>query len=173
MNPYRELFQAMNDAGIRYLVVGGVAVNLHGYVRFTGDIDLLLALEEKNLENMTEVMRALGYTERLPVTLKALADEKQVQRWLDEKNMTAFAFISNENPLFSVDVLAGHSLRFKDFDRRKVMKRSEAIGAEVPVVSIDDLVGMKREANRPKDLLDIDALLELKGYEMESDKDGH
>jgi len=37
VNPYRELFRAMNNAGIRYLVVGGVAVNLHGYSRFTGD----------------------------------------------------------------------------------------------------------------------------------------
>src|SRR5687768_16540787 len=37
-NPYRDIFEAMNKAGIRYLVVGGVAVNLHGYSRFTGDL---------------------------------------------------------------------------------------------------------------------------------------
>lgn len=160
-NPYREIFQALTDGGIRYLVVGGVAVNLHGYQRYTGDIDLLLALDEDNLERMTKVMHTLGYLERLPVALKALADEKQVQRWLDEKNMTAFAFISKENPLFSVDVLAGASLRFAEFHDRKVTKQMGHL--DIPVIAIDDLIGMKREANRPKDLLDIDALLELKG----------
>ena len=160
-NPYRVIFQAFANADIRYLVVGGVAVNLHGYSRFTGDLDILLALDEENLEKVTTTMRDLGYAERLPVELKSLAKEDQVQKWLREKGMTAYTFISNEFPQFSLDVLASCSLRFEEFDGRKDVKRSW--GTTIPVISIDDLVGMKREANRQKDLEDIEVLLELRG----------
>lgn len=47
MNIYAEIFKAFNDAKIAYLIIGGVAVNLYGYNRFTGDIDILLALDKK------------------------------------------------------------------------------------------------------------------------------
>ena len=70
MNPYRELFTALNDAEIRYLIVGGVAVNLHGYRRFTGDIDIVLALDPENLEKVTTLMHNFGYIERLPIMLQ-------------------------------------------------------------------------------------------------------
>ena len=79
----------MNEAGIRYLIVGGLAVNLHGYRRFTADVDILLALDKENLEKMTRIMRSMGYAERLPVELKELSDEKKIRQLLEEKGMTA------------------------------------------------------------------------------------
>lgn len=161
-NPYRQIFQAFADAGIRYLVVGGVAVNLHGYRRFTGDFDILLALDIENLEKMTALMHRMGYVERLPVELKSLSDANQVQRWIQEKGMTAYTFHSSKRDRLDIDVLAGHSLQFDKYEKQKSLIDVEG-GLRVPVISIDDLVHMKREANRPEDLIDIDALLELKG----------
>ena len=55
-NPYRQIFQAFADAGIRYLVVGGVARSFHGYRRFTADLNILLARDEENLEKMAKRM---------------------------------------------------------------------------------------------------------------------
>ncbi len=92
MNIFEKIFKNLNTAKIKYLVVGGVAVNLHGYVRFTGDLDLLVLLEEKNLEKISKVMKKLGYSERLPVSVMSLKDEKQVNEWLEKKNMKAFTF---------------------------------------------------------------------------------
>src|SRR3989338_10927082 len=106
MNPFREFFVAMNEVGIRYLIVGGLAVNLHGYRRFTGDIDILLALDVTNLEKVTQLMHDLGYIERLPITLRDLSDAEHVQRLLEEKGMTAHTFLSNKRARIDVDIFS-------------------------------------------------------------------
>ncbi len=160
MNPYRTLFAALNDAGIRYLVVGGMAVNLHGYSRFTGDLDILLALDHDNLDRMGLLMEQHGYAQRLPIDVRLLSDKEQVQKFLTEKGMTAYSFIHPKFPNLSVDILAGDSLRFDEFDANKVIL--EALNTSIPVIAVDDLIGMKRSANRQKDIEDIEALLELK-----------
>lgn len=161
MNPYRELFTAMNGANIRYLVVGGVAVNLHGYSRFTGDLDILMALDRENLDRLALLMDKEGFMRRLPIDVRLLSDRKQVQQWIIDKGLTAYTFIHQTLPQFSLDVLAGESLYFDDFDKRKTII---IVGkTSIPVISINDLIGMKKKANRKKDLEDIAALLELKG----------
>jgi predicted nucleotidyltransferase len=161
INPYREILQALQDAGVRYLVIGGVAVNLHGYRRFTGDIDILLALEAENLEKMTALMHQMGYVERLPMQLRSLSDHAQVEKWIAEKGMTAYSFLSNDQRRINIDVLAGASLRFEDFDSRKVTIDLEK-GLKVPVIAFDDLLAMKREAGRKEDTADVRNLLEYR-----------
>ena len=152
----------MNDAGIRYVIVGGVAVNLHGHRRFTADVDVLLALDEENLEKMTRLMHSLNYVERLPVQLKELSDPKKVEEYFEQKGMTAYTFLSNNRERIDVDVLAGKSLSFDEYENREVLLDIDE-GVTVPVISIDDLLALKKEANRAKDLEDIRVLLELKG----------
>lgn len=159
-NLYEELFRRLNELEIAYVVVGGVAVNLHGYSRYTGDVDLLLALTEENLERMASLMDELGYTQRLPVKLTDLARKEQVHKWLAEKGMTAYAYIHPRMPQFSVDILAGESLDFASYNERKVF--IDAWHLPIPVISIDDLLGMKRKTNREKDIEDVEALLQLK-----------
>ena len=160
-NPYRQIFQALSDAEIRYLVVGGVAVNLHGYRRFTGDIDILLALDEKNLEKMTTLMHEMGYVERLPVALKSLSDRRQVERWVEKKGMTAYSFLSGDQSRINIDILADASLRYSDFASRMVVVDMEE-GLHVPVIALDDLLAMKREAGRDQDIVDVKKLLEYR-----------
>ena len=45
---FLEFFRALEREGVRYLVVGGVAINLHGAERMTSDVDLMLALDAEN-----------------------------------------------------------------------------------------------------------------------------
>lgn len=151
MNPYKKVFLELQKSEVEYLVVGGVAVNLYGYSRFTGDIDILLTLDSANLLKMEKVMKRLGYTERLPIQLHELKDKKNVKKWL---------FISAKKPQLDIDILAGYSLNFKKFYAKKVV--IEAWGIHLPVISLSDLMVMKKEAGRDKDLLDLQALLELK-----------
>lgn len=160
VNPYRSLFKALNAAGIRYIVVGGVAVNLHGYARFTGDVDVLLALDAANLQKIAALMGSLGYAQRLPIDVRALSDRKQVQQWMTEKGMTAYTFINPSLPQFSLDILAGESIDFARYDRNKVV--IEAWDVPIPVVSLNDLIEMKRKVDREKDAEDVAALLQLK-----------
>lgn len=160
MNIFETVFRELNKNKVKYLVVGGVAVNLYGYMRFTGDLDLLLLLNEKNLANMKKVMDELGYYERLPISIMDLKDKKQVQVWLNEKNMKAFSFVPPTNNPLQIDIIIEESLRFEALKKSGIKKRIS--GVPIPVISIDDLVKMKRKANRRKDLEDLEALINLK-----------
>ena len=161
MNAYGKIFKALNDAHVRYIVVGGVAMNLLGYPRFTGDIDILLALDETNLNNMAALMKDMGYERRLPVDLATLGDERKVLQWIKEKGLLAYTFINAAEPQFSIDVIVGSSLKFADYERHRSLVKIWKIA--IPVVSIDDLIGMKQKSDRKKDAEDVVALLELKG----------
>ncbi|HAU39538.1 TPA: hypothetical protein DCW56_01220 [Candidatus Peregrinibacteria bacterium] len=160
VNIFEKVFKSLNKARIQYVVVGGVAVNLHGYVRFTGDLDLLVLMEEENLKKMDKVMKSLGYSERLPVSLLALKDRRQVQKWLKEKNMRAYSFVPlKDNPL-QIDIIVDESLRFPEFEKNKIVKRIS--DTPIPVVSIQDLIKMKKKAGREQDFIDLEALINLK-----------
>jgi len=161
MNPYYSLFQALNQASIRYIVIGGVAVNLHGYRRFTADIDILLALDEENLKKMTILMHEMQYTERVPVALQELSDDAVVKQLLEEKGMAAYTFVSNGQERIDIDILATASLAFPEYEKHQVFI-DVAENIKVPVVSIDDLIALKRDVDREKDREDIKALLDLK-----------
>jgi predicted nucleotidyltransferase len=162
VNPYRDIFRALNDAEIRYLVVGGVAVNLHGHRRFTADVDILLALDAANLAKMTKIMHDMGYIERLPVALHELSDAGKIKKFLEEKGMTAYTFLSARRERIDIDVLAPESMSYEKYDKDKVLLDIDD-DVKVPVISINDLIAMKQNANRAKDVEDVQMLLELKG----------
>ncbi|MBI3332102.1 nucleotidyl transferase AbiEii/AbiGii toxin family protein [Candidatus Peregrinibacteria bacterium] len=161
MNPYGRIFTALNKAKIQYLVVGGVAMNLHGYPRFTGDLDILLALNEKNVEKMGALMKKMNYEKKLPVALEELSNEGKVEEWIRNKNLTAFTFENVKEPQFNIDVIVGESLKFEKYKKHQMILKTWNI--RIPVVSIDDLIKMKRKSDRKKDAEDVAALIELKG----------
>src|SRR3990170_2554577 len=93
----------LEQAGVRYLVVGGVAVVLHGYLRTTLDLDLVLQLERDNLELALKALASLGFQPQAPVPLSAFADPQIRESWLREKNMTVFSLWHPDHPGFAVD----------------------------------------------------------------------
>ena len=161
MDSYKDIFQALNSAKVDYLIVGGVAMNLHGCLRFTNDIDVLIALDADNLKAMKRAMKILGYEQRIPVALDELGDEKKALKLIKDKNLQAYTFFQPQEPLYSVNVIVGASLRFDQYREHRVLV--DVWDLSLPVVSIDDLIGLKRESNREKDALDVAALLEFKG----------
>jgi hypothetical protein len=160
MNRYGQIFKALNEANVQYIVVGGVAMNLHGYTRFTGDLDLLLALTPENLKRMAKLMEDMGYYQRIPVTLDELGDEKKILKLMKEKNLLAYSFIGKD-PQFNIDVIIGESLDFKKYAKHVV--KITAWDTVIPIVSADDLIDMKKKAGRKRDIEDVAALIELKG----------
>jgi len=161
MNPYGKIFKALNEVKISYIVVGGVAMNLLGYSRFTGDIDILLALDEANLKNMAMLMKKMGYEKRLPVDIQEFGEEGKALKLIKEKNLIAYTFANPKEPQFSIDVIVGESLKFNAYKKHRTLVKIWDI--RIPVVSIDDLIGMKRSTDREKDAQDVAALVELKG----------
>lgn len=160
MNLYKNIFSQLGKAEIEYLIVGGVAVNLYGYSRFTGDIDILLALNSENLSKMDKIMHKLGYVERLPVKIKELGDVKKLKTFIKKKGLKTYTFISNSKPQLDIDVIVEESLDFNKYKKRK--RNINVWGMNLPVVNINDLIKMKRAIKRDKDLIDLEALLKLK-----------
>lgn len=160
MNFYKEIFLKLDEAKIRYLIVGGVAVNLYGYSRFTGDIDIVLSLDKKNLEKLSKLMHELGYTERQPISVKDLGDPKKLKDFVKKKGMKAFTFVSGNKPQLDIDIIVEESLNFEKFYTKKTI--IGVWGLALPVLDIDDLIEMKKDTARDKDKIDIEALLKLK-----------
>jgi hypothetical protein len=160
MNLYKKLFKNLDEAKVKYLIVGGVAVNLYGYPRFTGDVDVLLALSPANLKKMDQLMQDLGYIGRIPVSVKELGDKKKLNEFINKKRLKAYTYVSDNEPQLDIDIIVKESMDFSEFDKRKTVV--EVWDMKLPVVNIDDLIKMKKKANRGKDNLDLEALLKLK-----------
>jgi hypothetical protein len=151
-----RIFAALEASSVRYLVVGGVAVVLHGHLRFTADLDLMLALDEPNVLAALAALERLGYRPRAPVPLRAFADPSQREDWARTKGMTVFSLWSPDLPGTEVDLFVSEPIRFEDAWLRRV--RADLGGALVNVAALRDLTEMKRRAGRPQDLEDVRAL---------------
>jgi predicted nucleotidyltransferase len=156
---FEVVFRALNASGVRYLVAGGVAVVLHGYTRLTEDLDLVVDLHEDQASAAVEALTGLGLRPRLPVDPLLFADAGTRQSWVRERGMTVFTFLDPDNPMLVVDLFADPP---DDFD--ELWRRAEDVRlatTTVKIVSVDDLIIMKRRAGRPMDLIDIDELQRL------------
>jgi len=149
-------FGALQLAGVRYLVVGGVAVVFHGYPRFTADLDLVVALDRENVGALVNALATLGYRPRAPVQAAALADPEMRRSWIQDKGLTMLSFWSPAHPATEIDVFVAEPFPIEPALARTVAVQLGALS--VPVASIPDLIFLKRQSARPKDLDDIQAL---------------
>ncbi len=155
-----RIFDALGRARVRYLVVGGVAVVLHGHLRVTADIDLVVQLEPGNVLAATRAFATLGFRPRAPVPLEQFADAGMRATWISEKGLTVFSLWSPSMPGTEIDLFVEEPFDFDQAHARAL--QADIAGVHIPVAAIDDLVALKRAAGRPKDHEDIRALLALK-----------
>jgi hypothetical protein len=149
----------LERAGVRYLVVGGVAVVLHGYLRTTLDLDLVIHLEPDNLERALTVFEDLGLQPLAPVPLRSFLSPQAREIWTREKNMTVFSLWHPGRPGFALDLFVQEPFDFDAVYRRALHVSLEEMQATV--VSLEDLVAMKQATGRTRDIEDIKALLGL------------
>lgn len=162
---YLELFKALEAESVRYLLVGGLAVNLHGVSRLTMDVDLMIALDGDNLQRFTAAARSLALKPVVPVALADLADEAKVRSWIVDKRMLAFALRPPGRTDPTIDLLVQPVVPFDAAYERRVEK--EIAGVRVPVASVEDLITLKTGTGRQKDASDIAALRAIAGSRAE------
>ena len=160
---YENVFRALQQNNIRYAVAGGVALVLHGVVRFTADLDLLVDLEQENLGRFLQAMTGLGYRPRNPVKTGELLDPAIRESWKREKGMVVFSFIDPSQPMAMVNVFIEEQIPFREVMQEIVLM--EARGITIRVVSLKHLKRLKRSAGRPQDLADIEAIEALASEE--------
>jgi hypothetical protein len=151
------VLRTLNAAGVRYLVVGGLAVIAHGHVRLTRGIDVAFAFEEENYLLGLKALATLGYQPNVPVTLEDAANHRQRQQWIEEKGMLVLPMRSERFRDVSVNVFVDFPL-----DLEEELHHAEPIpighGEVSPVMRLEGLIKMKEVAGREKDLLDLKQL---------------
>ena len=149
----KTVIDALNKADINYALVGGYAVALHGAVRGTVDLDFVIALDEQQYELLEKALTGIGLTPRLPISAKEVFQFRE--EYINNRNLIAWSFINNNNPLELIDIIITH-----DANKMKTETLS-ADGMTINIATIDELIKMKKASGRPQDLEDIRALEKL------------
>jgi hypothetical protein len=142
------LLEVLNESGVRFVVIGGVAVGAHGYVRATEDLDLVPDPDPANLARLTKALGMLGST--LPTVgerpFDAKTDAGVIRRGGNVTAMTKFG---------GLDVVqrARGVPSYSQLDQDAV--ESELLGVPVKVCSLARLREMKRAQNREQDRADL------------------
>ena len=156
---YLDLFSALDRHKVEYVLIGGLAVALHGVERNTMDIDVCVVISPVNLQHLIDAAKELRLTPMLPVPLETLNDIETLKQWHTQRNLQAFTLRSEEMAGISLDVLL-----FPPIDPESMCRRAlqlDVTGTPVKLASIDDLIALKQSVARPIDLADIEHLKRL------------
>lgn len=134
----------LNGTGSHYLVIGGIACVLHGYVRATTDLDILIERTKDNAERVLEALATIGYGFARELT--------------PEEILGRPVFIIGDDPQVDIFTVAW-SVRYEQAIARSSVVEIE--GVPIPLIGIDDLIASKR-TDRPLDAADVEALEEIK-----------
>ncbi len=156
---YEDILTEFQKQKVRYTIVGGMAVNLLGSFRSTADLDILVEMTDKNLAKIVTVLTRKGYRVKQPVDPMGLADLKIRNDWIKNKHMKAFNFYKDDEGK-EVDIIIDSPVSFDE--AFKTAKRVKYDRLTLIVMSPDNLIKMKRKANRSVDQLDISELQRLK-----------
>ena len=160
MAPFEDALRALAEAGVRFVVVGGVAVVLQGHARLTVDLDVVLDLDAANVRAALEVLDGMGLRPRLPVAVWDFADADVRAGWVRDRGLVVFSLHDPRNGLREVDLFADPPIPYEDLAARAVVVDLD--GVAVAVASVADLIAMKRRAGRAQDLADVAALEALR-----------
>ncbi len=150
---YEDVFKELNKLKIRYLVIGGVAVNLYGFTRSTLDLDLIISLDTKNRAKFLNAMDNLNFKINKP----GLARKLMTGSYPAGK-VKVLTFYREEFEI--IDVFIQDTLNFETaYKSRKVFK---AGNINIPAVPYNMLIEMIRETGRERDLLDTGYLEKIR-----------
>lgn len=154
-----DLIKMLSEAKIKFVLVGGLAVALHGYQRVTMDVDIVLAMDEENLQRFISMAKASCLRPTIPVEIESLANSKLIEQWYREKGMLAFSLRGSQAMATVMDILVKPVVPFDVLRDDAMMVDVGSIS--IPVASIEHLIAMKTGTGRSKDLIDIEELRKI------------
>jgi len=145
---FEKLLVLLADGGIRFIVVGGVAVTLHGYVRLTEDVDLLLERSPDNLQQLLTTLSGYGEGFARELTLEDFEDEEGAIRIVEESEMSQIDLFIRMSGQHYEDLLS---------DAETLLLQ----GRRIQYASKTALIRLKQSSVREKDRIDVAALKRL------------
>lgn len=157
---YEKVFLIFQKMKIKYLVAGGLAVNLHGVPRFTQDIDILIDSDFKNLSLLRKALQKLGYKPKIPVSIDDFLNPVNWLKWKKEKGAVAVTAYNPKKPYEEIDLLVNTEMSYREARAKAVTIKSG--GLQIRLIGIDELIRMKKKSGREQDLSDVRALQKIK-----------
>ncbi len=145
-----RITQAFAKANLPYALVGGYAVALHGAIRGTIDVDLIITLDKESFSKAEKVLLNLGLQPRLPIHAHDLFQNRE--QYIQDKHLIAWSFVNANDLSECVDIIITEDLKNKTVETKQLGHQ------QVTVLSKPDLIVMKQKAARPQDIEDIKAL---------------
>lgn len=148
---FDQLLRRLSEAGVDFVLIGGLAVNAWGVVRGTKDVDIVISPDDQNLKAVAEVVVAAGgHVQRgealLGTPFSIAAELANGQQMAIDTELGRLDIVQGLEGVPSFDEL--HSRASK----------AEVLGVDVAVCSVEDLRAMKRAAGRGQDLVDLENL---------------
>jgi len=156
---YKELFKLLYEEQVRYLLCGGMAVNIYGIPRMTADIDIILDFEKENLKRFEKSVKELNYQKTIPVELFDLLDIDKRNKLITQKNLIVFSYYSPASSYMNIDVLVDVPIPFNEMWANK--EEREIDNGKIYLISIEQLIQLKEYSNRIQDRQDIIHLTKL------------
>jgi len=152
------LLKYLHEQEVEYIIVGGWAVNAHGFIRVTKDLDIVPNPAEKNLEKLAEMLRDLNATVLDTGDFKPEEVPADPTRAADLAMGGNFCLLTDIGRLDVMQWLSGVETDdlYAEFDRDTVEGNLD--GISVRVCGLEHLLAMKRAAGRPQDLKDLEQL---------------
>jgi len=147
-----RLLRSLHEHGVEYVLVGGVAMNLHGVVRATEDVDLFVRPTEENVSRLRAALSSLWEDDEIQdIRAQDLADRYPTIRY------------GPPGTAYAIDLLArlGTAVRYEDLQWEAI----DVDGVPVRLATPETLYRMKRDTLRPIDRADAETLRELFGLE--------
>lgn len=157
-----DLLKMLAKSEVDFVLVGGLAVALRGYSRFTADVDVVLAMEADNLAKFIQAAKQAGLRPTIPVPIEALGDPDLIEQWYREKGMLAFSLRTADTRPLVLDVLVKPVVPYADMrEQATILDIGEV---KVAVATIDHLIVMKTDTGRSKDQIDIEELRKIQAH---------
>ena len=154
-----DLLKLLAKAEVDFVLVGGLAVALRGYSRFTVDVDVALAMEADNLAKFIQAAKQAGLSPSIPVPIESLANPDLIEQWHREKGMLAFCLRTADTVPLVLDVLVKPVVPYKNLRQQATLLDIGEL--QIAVASIEHLIAMKTGTGRSKDQIDIEELRKI------------
>ena len=149
-----KVCNALEQHNVRYAVVGGYAVALHGAVRGTMDVDIAVNWDLSTLRRTEKILKKLGLVSRLPVSADDIYQFRD--EYISKRNLIAWNFYHPEEASQLLDIIITYDLKGKG------RQSLHTAGGSIHILQLEELIEMKRASGRPQDIEDADALERLK-----------
>ncbi len=156
---HEDVLREFQNQKVKYVIAGGIAVNMLGSMRSTADLDILVEMTDENLAKIIAILKKNGYKIKQPVDPMKIADEDTRKDWIKNKHLKANNFYKDDGAK-EIDILIDTPISYEE-----AVKNAEQINTGdivLPIISIDDLIKMKHGTGRGLDEIDIKELNMIK-----------